>query len=584
MSFFKDLQSKVTTGFESLVDSFGKLNPNQSPRHENSFGPYIKFINADTVSHKNYYSILVITHDTQAPDLDLSNASHVGQPVLLDTYHHFRFWRFQISTDSNNAKSTFTYSVLGQSHTVHVPARNDPYKLAFFSCNGFSSDVTPEVEKELNGITPMWTDIMREHEKEPFHGMIGGGDQLYCDHVLECPALAPWFQIKDKKERMAADWTDEMQSQVTEFYFHEYSTHFAKKHFSTALATMPFNFSWDDHDLFDGYGSYPEYLLESTIFRGLYASAKRFYLLFQHHTSPVEAKKKGVDKYYGEKTESTIKQYGPHMAVVMMDVRSQRTLHQCLPPNDWNVLFTQLNSLPATTKHLIVAATLPFAYPRLPFDNTLSGAAKLTRGVAKSLAKIGLDVHADKFQKSGLYTNLVNTFGEPELLDDLNDEWTSHHHIEERDSALKRFQQLSKEKNIRVTFLSGDVHVAGAGRFISNAELKLYPEQDHRLMYQVISSGTGNIPPPAAVVKGLHHFAEDIKTDANTVEQMIDVFPTDLAGNQTELTHLMDARNWCCITSPDKKILVFDIKCEVTRGDIAGVTKTYPVLVPKLAL
>jgi hypothetical protein len=38
-----------------------------------------------------------------------------------------------------------------------------------------------------------------------------------------------------------------------------------------------------DHDIFDGWGSYPDYLQLSAVFQGLFAVARRFYLLFQQH-------------------------------------------------------------------------------------------------------------------------------------------------------------------------------------------------------------------------------------------------------------------------------------------------------------
>lgn len=42
---------------------------------------------------------------------------------------------------------------------------------------------------------------------------------------------------------------------------------------------------WDDHDIFDGWGSYPERLQLCPMFKGLFSVARRFYLLFQHHTT-----------------------------------------------------------------------------------------------------------------------------------------------------------------------------------------------------------------------------------------------------------------------------------------------------------
>ena len=43
--------------------------------------------------------------------------------------------------------------------------------------------------------------------------------------------------------------------------------------------------TWDDHDIFDGWGSYPDTLQNCPVFQGCYQAALRFYLLFQQHTN-----------------------------------------------------------------------------------------------------------------------------------------------------------------------------------------------------------------------------------------------------------------------------------------------------------
>ena len=48
-----------------------------------------------------------------------------------------------------------------------------------------------------------------------------------------------------------------------------------------AVQTM----TWDDHDIFDGWGSYPDGLQNCPVFQGCYQAARRFYLLFQQHTT-----------------------------------------------------------------------------------------------------------------------------------------------------------------------------------------------------------------------------------------------------------------------------------------------------------
>lgn len=83
----------------------------------------------------------------------------------------------------------------------------------------------------------------------------------------------------------------------------------------------------------------------------------------------------------------------------------------------------------------------------------------------------------------------------------LLDEWCHEAHIEERNRILGRLQDFAKQRSIRVTFLSGDVHCAAFSMFRSDKhvrhKLHLKPENDHRLMYQVISSAIVNQAPSA---------------------------------------------------------------------------------------
>lgn len=46
-----------------------------------------------------------------------------------------------------------------------------------------------------------------------------------------------------------------------------YCEHFSTPEWAAALASIPFHFSWDDHDIFDGWGSYPDYLQKSAVFQ-----------------------------------------------------------------------------------------------------------------------------------------------------------------------------------------------------------------------------------------------------------------------------------------------------------------------------
>jgi hypothetical protein len=126
------------------------------------------------------------------------------------------------------------------------------------------------------------------------------------------------------------------------------------------------------------------------------------------------------------------------------------------------------------------------------------------------------------------------------LSDDLIDHWTNPCHEKERLFVVQKLQHISKTNGVRVTFAAGDVHCGGFGRLVGTDE-----SRDYRLMYQVVSSAIGNIPPPPAVLSAVHRNAKTSAFDAATKEQMLDVFETDVNSKVLKNKKLIGRRNWC---------------------------------------
>ena len=100
---------------------------------------------------------------------------------------------------------------------------------------------------------------------------------------------------------------------------------------------------------------------------------------------------------------------------------------------------------------------------------------------------------------------MVNKFNQAsELLDDLNDHWCANVHKSERNWLVLEAQKLALDLGARITFLSGDVHLAAVGCLFSKPEKgksELAPEKDHRYMLNVITSAIVNTPPPPGAAK-----------------------------------------------------------------------------------
>jgi PhoD related phosphatase len=67
----------------------------------------------------------------------------------------------------------------------------------------------------------------------------------------------------------------------------------------------------------------------------------------------------------------------------------------------------------------------------------------------------------------------------------------------ERNWFIEKMQEFAKVKQIRVTFLSGDVHCAAVGVFKTLAngkDLALDFARDHRYMLNIVTSAIVNTP------------------------------------------------------------------------------------------
>jgi PhoD related phosphatase len=85
---------------------------------------------------------------------------------------------------------------------------------------GFSQSVDPDA---LGGPDPLWRDVLRRHEESPWHVMLGGGDQLYCDGISKKSKLfRAWLEINNLKHKFATPYTKELKDEIEEFYLEQY--------------------------------------------------------------------------------------------------------------------------------------------------------------------------------------------------------------------------------------------------------------------------------------------------------------------------------------------------------------------------
>lgn len=381
--------------------------------------------------------------------------------------------------------------------------------------------------------------------------------------------------LAHRKDKIASSWTTVHEHEATDFYLNNYIDSFTMKDVCTAYASIPSVMMYDDHDIFDGYGSYAPELQNCPVFQGLFSVARRFYLLFQQHTT--DAYEAEVDEFLNNtQGYHSLKYLGPQVALFCIDMRTQRTKELILPSHTYDLLEKTCMGLPDTVKHLVVLSGVPVVFPKVPgAESILGGLLNFTK--ASALAR--------KITKK---VGILDRFDQPEILDDLVDGWVAAVHKEERIRLIRMLQEIALAKNVRVSILSGDAHVAGVGRLYSRP--KQLPEHDPLFMVQIISSAIMNMPPPFNVVKMLMKTNIAQNVDKRTRSKMVRAYWP----YHPRTDKLLALRNWCDISmnippdsppmnpeDPEYGGLRFVIRSEHPKRRLPCAEETFVIQVPR---
>src|SRR6478735_4802679 len=130
-----------------------------------------------------------------------------------------------------------------------------------------------------------------------------------------------------------------------------------------------------DPNSFDGYGSYPDYMQSSPMFKNIGRIATEMYLLFQHHTTVEMLRNVSTDHDIFTITGTGwhfVKYLGPAVVVVGPDCRSERTQAQVMAGPTYQGIFPKVATLPPSVQHCIWMLSVPVIYPRLETVETLA--------------------------------------------------------------------------------------------------------------------------------------------------------------------------------------------------------------------
>ena len=482
-------------------------------------GPVLKFLGC---GDNNWHISIIVAVDANdsPPSLILSNKAIAAPAKLADLIHmKATVWRWESKIPLKETAQSINYKVNGRSFTLQIPAKNKMPAVAFASCNGFSD---PKLMKQVTIKNALWSRMSRLHNGEdtirgrrfgPWNLLLMGGDQVYSDSLWqEVPEIKAWVSL-DWPQRKIRAFNQKMRAQKERFFENLYLTRWAQPEVSSALASIPSLMMWDDHDIFDGWGSYPFEQHYCPVYQGIFGVAKKYFQLFQQQSADSLAPANLPNQTAFNQAYNL-----GDLGILVLDMRSERQPHtpdgasdnympdQVMSEKSWNAVYKWLDA--QTCKHLLVMSSIPVVHPSF-----------------------------------GLLEKMLGFLpGQQELEDDLRDHWTSSPHLQERLRMVHRLLRFSAEKKCRVTLLSGDVHVAAVG-VIESDRNDVPPNA--RVINQLTSSGIVHPAPPAMVRYFLEQACKSVETIDRGITAAMYEFPATTR-------RLIGARNFLTLEPDDK--------------------------------
>jgi hypothetical protein len=341
-----------------------------------------------------------------------------------------------------------------ESWDVYVPAAPGSLRIAFTACNGSELGDAWGDSRRRN---ERWLHLASRHAERGFHLLLQGGDQLYADPVWrEVPELAAWRRLPARR-RLEARFTPTMQTAVADFYFDAYCRVWSQPELSPLLARIPSLMLWDDHDIIDGWGSYPLNWHDAPVLQCIWRVARENFSVFQLGARPEELPDFFSDRRGGHFGWAL--RIGA-IGILAPDLRSERTRRNVLGEAGWRDFTAALERM-AGCRQVLLLFTVPLVNARFPRLERLFGSMP----------------------------------GHQSWEDDLVDQWPSLAHQEEWGRLLRYLSDFSARTGARLTSLSGEVHLGALGEITG----------PHGRIYQLTSSGIVHPPPGRLMAAMLEH-------------------------------------------------------------------------------
>jgi len=391
----------------------------------------------------------------------------------------------------------------------YLPAATEKIRFVYGSCNGFSAlklmASTAEPHK-------MWERMVADHQAQPLSLIVLGGDQVYADAVWEQDWMRDFAELSDAA--MAKyPVTPEMDANLDRFYEKLYHRQWTAKPVAAMLASVPSIMMWDDHDIFDGWGSHSKLVQASVVYARIYQSALRAFQRFQLRGNLARGFLQPGAKHHAYTAVLNGETF------LMLDHRTERTPDVVMSDDQWNALKQWLKGF--SGQRLFIQSAVPVIY-----------------------RTFGLVERA-----------LATTNKREELEDDLNDHWSAREHQKERLRLIycligrqQELQDDNKDFDPHWVFLSGDVHV-GCMASVWEKDIDLG-------LYQIVSSGIVHPPPSILQWLGIRAVSGDGDDRLGNGELVAEIH--SIAGATSKF---LRTRNYARIELEEAKIWV-NWRCE----------------------
>jgi len=545
-------------------------------------GPVLSFRGheaRDGVVRWKVSALVGVVKGTRPPAL-YCDGNKVPSPVVLADRAGLTLLRYDLTVPLEDQERRIPYAIDGVEALWQftVPGKTSAVRSTYVSCNGFSDPRAMRKLKHKAG--SVWEDILANHDRtlrpeapidkeqrwhlqrghgekvQRFHVLLMGGDQVYFDSLWEdIPELKDWTHL-DREAQIAYPVSSDLQQRISDYYFNTYCERWLKparggwsrqtedRDSADVMARIPTVMMWDDHDIFDGWGSYTPQMQNCPVAQTIFHCAREAFWVFQlqhqlgllpelqpHSTftaadapqfEPVAWSRQLADDPLrlalldGQPGFSHSLTLGK-MPVLVLDLRSERSRKQILSEPTWKAMEKWLMSLPTgadkqRANHLLLLSSVPVAHPKL------SAAA-----------------------------TLLDTFGSDNVVDsnadDLRDQWTHEDHEPERKRLTRLLIKTAQDKRVRISLLSGDVHVAAWGSLYRK---DASPDKNWLSIQQLTSSAVMH-PPPSGPIEQL--FVKLLNAMAEKVQRIDTEHQCEMMLFPAHHRYVMAARNWLALES-----------------------------------